>query len=187
MTSTICCKRKKNIWVLCWSLPLVLHDYSACVKWYSHACGFVRLYLGIAGGLATNSGVFQVDRVQDSSRTAAGQGDVDSVFMTLMLGAHTQSRLVHIVSPLNFWCEDADQVIITTTLLSTFTLIRIEKMHYVFMYGTVWKYSCGKCQSLVLGKYQNITMCPSESVRDEHVRGWMVSVRVSTAHMPKQK
>lgn len=61
---------------------------------------------------------------------------MDSVFKSLMLGVHTQFRVMDNVY-LNFRDEDADHIIIIiiiTLLLFTFTLRQVQKTHYVFTY-----------------------------------------------------
>ena len=68
-------------------------------------------------------------------RTTAGRGEVDSVFITLMLGAHTSANVDgQCISDFNFCYEDAIHIIIIIwLLLLTFTLSHIQKMAYVFM------------------------------------------------------
>lgn len=57
---------------------------------------------------------------------------MDSVFTSLMLGVHTQFKLMDNVY-LNFRDEDADHIIIIiiiiTLLLFTFTLRQVQKTH----------------------------------------------------------
>lgn len=74
-------------------------------------------------------------------RTTAG-GEVDYVFITLMLDAHTWSKLMDSVyQMLNLKYEDADHIISTILLqLFTFTPMRIRKKHDMFVYLHIYIY-----------------------------------------------
>ena len=69
--------------------------------------------------------VFEAYRSQDHR-----QGEMDSVFITSMLGARKQSKSMRSVSHIiNFWNEDAGHITIILLLLFTYTLVQIQKMH----------------------------------------------------------
>lgn len=67
---------------------------------------------------------------------------MDYVFITLMLDAHTWSKLMDSVyQMLNLKYEDADHIISTILLqLFTFTPMRIRKKHDMFVYLHIYIY-----------------------------------------------